>query len=65
MNKRSQSLSNNHLFKAFVKAFEAHNKYLLSSQVRNIQPIKDKEEVKLKAQQLRRVALKQVLLDTV
>lgn len=48
VNKRCQSLSNNHLFKAFVKAFEVHNKYLLSSQVRNIQPIKDKEEVKSK-----------------
>ena len=52
-------------FKAFMKEFEMQNTDLANFKVLSFQSIKGKQDLKKKADELRRIALKQVLLDTV
>lgn len=48
-----------------MKEFEMQNTDLANFKVLSFQSIKGKQDLKKKADELRRIALKQVLLDTV
>ena len=62
---RSQSLCNDQLFKAFVNAFEQHNQDLTNFRELSAQQIKGKQDLKKKADELSRIALKQYQLDSI
>lgn len=62
---RSSSLCNDQLFKAFVGAFEGHNKDLTNFRELSAQEITSKSDLKKKADELSRIALKQLQLDSV
>ena len=62
---RSRSLSNDQLFKAFVTAFESHNAELDEFKELSAQEISGKRDLKKKADELSRLALKQNQLDTI
>ena len=55
---RSKSVSNDQLFKAFVTEFEQHNTDLGEFKELSAQEVKDKRDLKKKADELTRIALK-------
>ena len=62
---RSKSLSNDQLFKAFVTEFEQHNTDLNEFKEISTHEVKGKRDLKLKADELTRIALKQNQLDAI
>ena len=55
---RSRSLCNDQLYKAFIDAFEQHNKDLTDFKELSAQEITGKRDLKKKAEELSRIALK-------
>ena len=62
---RSSSLCNDQLFKAFVSALDQHNEDLEKFKHLSAQQIKGKGDLKKKADELSRIALKQFQLNSV
>ena len=62
---RSRSLCNDQLFKAFIDSFEQHNKDLEQFKELSAQEIEGKRDLKKKADELSRIALKQRQLDSI
>lgn len=56
---RSKSLCNDQLFKAFMTAFDSHNSELTGFKELSAQEITGKKDLKKKADELSRLALKQ------
>ena len=63
--KRCRSIENDKLFKAFITAIDQHNRDLDEFKQLSKHEIKDKKDLKTKADELTRIALKQSQLETV
>ena len=63
--KRCRSIENDKLFKAFITAIDQHNRDLDEFKQLSKNEIKDKKDLKTKADELTRIALKQSQLETV
>ena len=62
---RCRSFDNDRLFKAFITAFDQHNSDLKDFKKLSTHDIKGKKDLKRKADELTRIALKQCQLDAV